>query len=96
MSSKLGAIHVKKAISGNKTELKKVRAIIGNYRDDEIENGFDALIVYGYRSGEIKFWGISSVPGEKNTIFVSENSSDTNIAKAICKVLSPLPYSFGP
>lgn len=92
----LEANYVKKAVSGDNKELNKVRTIIGNYRDFEIENGFDALIAYGYKSGKITFWGISSVPEEKNTIAISKDSSDRNIAMAVCKVLSPLPYAFGP
>lgn len=88
---------VEKAISGsNSRELNKVKKIIKNYGDSEIHDGFDALIVYRYKSGKVKFWGISSISKEKNTMAISEDYSDKNIAKAICKVLSPLPYAFGP
>lgn len=93
----LNAILVEKAVSGRKrSELNKVKKIIKNYRDSEIHDGFDALIVYRHKFGKIEFWGISSVPAEKNTMAISDNDSDKSIAQAICKVLSPLPYAFGP
>lgn len=91
------ALLVEKAISGSQSrELNKVKRIIKNYRDSEIHEGFDALIVYRYKSGKVKFWGISPIAKEKNTMAISEDYSDKNIAKAICGVLSPLPYAFGP
>ncbi len=92
----LKTIYVEKALSGKKEALKKTKKIISDYRDAEIHDGFDALIVYRYKVEKIEFWGISPVPEEKNTMAISESLSDKNIAQAICKVLSPLPYAFGP
>lgn len=91
------AVLVEKAISvSGRRELNRVKKIIENYRDHEIHEGFDALIVYRYKSGKVEFWGVSPILKEKNTMAISEDYSDKNIAKAICKVLSPLPYAFGP
>lgn len=87
---------VAKAIQGDREALKLIRKIIGEYRDEEIENGFDALITYRLISNKIEFWGIAPTPGEKKTMSISQSDSDENIAKAICDVLSPLPYAFGP
>lgn len=55
----LNATLVGKAVLGsNHRELNKVKAIIKNYRDYEIHDGFDVLIVYRYKSEKIEFWGI--------------------------------------
>lgn len=78
----------------NKRIAKKLKQIIGNYKDDLIE-GFDSILFYEVVNRKINFYGLSAISKkiifEKSVLSVDDIQNNEKLGLALCQVIAKLP-----
>lgn len=83
----LGAAH-------DKARRKKLAKLLTSYRDDSLDHGFDAVLAYDVKDGQLRLYGISGslhqdVLESRLSVGAAQDQQKFNIA--VCKVLASLP-----
>ena len=88
----LGAAH-------DRARRKKLAKILTSYRDDSLDHGFDAVLAYDVKDGQLRLYGISGSLHQEvleSRLSVEEAKDQKKFNIAACKVLASLPVLVTP
>lgn len=94
---------INSALSGNHQGLRKVQKALGNYKDDELKDGFDFLLAYRATNERIELSAVSAAVGQISirrnvAIHLDSESMQTQmaVAAAICELSGAMPFVAAP
>ncbi|WP_322402436.1 hypothetical protein [Massilia luteola] len=87
------------AAAGDRARHKKLAKILTSYRGDSLDHGFDAVLAYDVKDGQLRLYGISGslhqdVLESHLSVEAAQDQQKFNIAA--CKVLASLPVLVTP
>jgi hypothetical protein len=94
---------IKSAVVGNKSALARVRRIIGEYKDKDLNDGFDFLVAYELIDNVLEISAISSangIPSVRESLMMGSDFRSSTLQKdfsgAICALVGSMPYVVAP
>jgi hypothetical protein len=88
----LGAVH-------DRAKRKKLAKILTSYRGDSLDHGFDAVLAYDVKDGQLRLYGISGSLHQdvlESCLSVEEAKDQQKFNIAACKVLASQPVLVTP
>jgi len=78
----------------DKAKRKLLGKLLTRFRDATLDHGFDAVLAYEVKDGQLRLYGISGNPSRKvvvSSLTVDDAQDQKKFNVAVCKAVSRLP-----